>query len=201
MSDIKFLETLASYFELLPGVGKKTAKRYAYHVVEKLSLEEVEEFSKELIKTKKEVCNCSVCGMLSINNPCGICSNVLRDSSKIMVLKDTKDILSIENMEQYNGLYHSLNGLISLMNGISPDKLNIDSLIKRINSNVKEIIIATPYTIDGETTALYLTNLLKNYNVETSRISTGIPAGGDIEYIDELTLKRAIENRIKNGGK
>lgn len=197
MSDIKFLENLASYFELLPGVGKKTAKRYAYNVVEKMTKEEVEEFANELVNIKTTVKLCSCCGMLTNKEVCDFCSNPLRDHSKIMVLKDTKDILSIDSTNQFNGLYHSLGGLISPINGKGPDEININSLENRIDSSVKEIILATPFTPDGETTAIYIEQLLKKYNVEVSRIGFGLPAGGDIEYIDELTLKRAIDNRTK----
>lgn len=198
MSNLKFLDLLASSFENLPGVGKKTARRYAYYVVEKMSKEQVDEFAKVLIETKDKVCNCPVCGMLSIQNPCELCSSKLRDKSKIMVVKDTKDILAIENMGEYNGLYHSLNGLISPMDGVGPDNLTIDLLEKRLNENVEELIIATSFTPAGETTALYLEKIFSKKELIISRLGYGLPAGGDIEYVDELTLKRALANRISN---
>lgn len=198
MADLKFLNNLASSFESLPGVGKKTAKRYAYYVIEKMSDEQVDEFAKILVETKNKVKNCSVCGMLSIQEPCEICSAKLRDRSKIMVLKDTKDILAIENMGEYNGLYHALNGLISPMDGIGPNDLTIDLLEKRIDKSVEEIILATSFTPAGETTALYLEKILVKEGLIISRLGYGLPAGGDIEYVDELTLKRALSNRTIN---
>ena len=198
MADLKFLDYLASSFEKLPGVGKKTAKRYAYYVVEKMSNEQVDEFAKTLIETKNKVKNCPVCGMLSAVSPCEICSSSSRDRSKIMVLKDTKDILAVENMGEYNGLYHSLNGLISPMDGIGPDKLTIELLEKRINNSVEEVILATSFTPAGETTAIYLEKILSQDSLIISRLGYGLPAGGDIEFVDELTLKRALTSRTSN---
>ena len=198
MADLKFLDNLASLFELLPGVGKKTAKRYAYYVIEKMSDEQVDEFAKVLVETKNKVKNCSICGMLSIQEPCEICSAKLRNRSKIMVLKDTKDIIAIENMGEFNGLYHSLNGLISPMDGIGPNDLTIDLLEKRIDKSVEELILATSFTPAGETTALYLEKILAREGLIISRLGYGLPAGGDIEYVDELTLKRALSNRTFN---
>ena len=131
MADLKFLDLLAASFEKLPGVGKKTAKRYAYFVVEKMNAEEVEEFSTNLIDTKNKVKNCPVCGMLSIKEPCEICSSKLRDRSTIMVLKDTKDIIAVENMGEYNGLYHSLNGLISPMDCLDPGFVPVAVRLRR----------------------------------------------------------------------
>ena len=152
MSDFKFLDNLTSAFALLPGVGEKTATRYAYSVVEKMSDEDVDNF----VKALKEV-----------------------------------------KTGEYQGLYHCLNGLISPMDGIGPEDINIDSLEKRINDETKEIIIATSFTPSGETTAIYLEKILSRYNVTISRLGYGLPSGGDIEYVDELALKRAIENRTK----
>lgn len=198
MSNLKFLDSLASSFECLPGVGKKTARRYAYYVIEKMSYEQVDDFAKVLIETKNKVKNCNICGMLSLQEPCEICSSKLRDRSKIMVLKDTKDIIAIENMGEYNGLYHSLNGLISPMDGIGPDDLTINMLEKRLDNSVEELIIATSFTPSGETTAMYLEKILSSDNITISRLGYGLPAGGDIEYVDELTLKRALSNRTIN---
>lgn len=197
MSDIKFLDALSSSFELLPGVGKKTANRYAYNVIEKMSEEEVKQFAENLIKTKNEVKHCIVCGMLSLKETCEICNSKMRDDAKIMVLKDTKDIIAIEKMGEYNGLYHSLNGLISPLEGVGPDDINIESLENRLGEKVKEVIIATSFTPAGETTAMYLEKILAREGLCISRLGYGIPAGGDIEYIDSLTLKRALMNRTK----
>ncbi len=197
MSDVKFLESLASSFELLPGVGKKTASRYAYSVIEKMSDADVEKFAEALINTKKQVKHCICCGMLTLTDTCEICTSAYRDRTKIMVLKDTKDILAMEKMGEYNGLYHSLNGLISPMDGVGPDDINIEMLEKRIDEKVKEIILATSFTPSGETTAIYLEKILAKDNLMITRLGYGLPAGGDIEYVDELTLKRAFDNRSK----
>ena len=148
------------------------------------------EVNKQRIPVKKVSSNAT--------KPCEICSSKLRDRSTIMVLKDTKDIIAVENMGEYNGLYHSLNGLISPMDGIGPDNLTIDLLEKRLDESVKEIILATSFTPSGETTAIYLEKILSKDNLTISRLGYGLPAGGDIEYVDELTLKRALSNRTSN---
>ena len=198
MNEIKFLDNLIKQFEKLPGVGKKTAGRYAYYVVEKLSKEEIETFSKELIESKEKITYCQCCGMLTDKKICDICSSKFREKSQVMVVKDTKDVLAIEKTNQYNGLYHVLNGLISPLDGVSPDDLNIETLEERVKKEpIKEIILATSFTPSGETTALYLEKILHQDNLTISRIGYGLPAGGDIEYVDELTLKRAIDARIK----
>ena len=194
MSETKFLDNLASCFEKLPGVGKKTAQRYAYYIIEKMSLDDVKELSNELVKTKENVKHCKICGMLTDLDIYHICNNSYRNKEQIMVVRDTKDVLAVEKTAQYNGLYHVLGGLISPLDGITPDNLNIDSLEKRLD-NIKEVIIATSFTPNGETTALYLEKILKKDNLTISRIGYGLPAGGDIEYVDELTLKRAIDAR------
>lgn len=195
--EIKFLDNLAKSFEKLPGVGKKTAQRYAYYVVEKLSIEDVETFSKVLVETKQKIRYCNKCGMLTDQDTCEICSSKYRDKTQIMVVRSTKDVLAIEKTSQYNGLYHVLGGLISPLDGVGPDDLNIDSLVSRLDGT-NEIIIATSFTPSGETTALYLEKILNKEGLKISRIGYGIPAGGDIEYIDELTLKRAIDARIES---
>lgn len=200
MASINFLDALASSFSKLPGVGKKTATRYAYSVIEKLSDDEVTTFANALLDTKKSIKKCSKCGMLSISSICELCSDKTRDLSKIMILKDTKDILAVESIGEYNGLYHCLNGLISPLDGIGPDLLNIDSLEPRLSDcdNI-ELIIATPFTQSGETTALFLEKLFNKYhNVTISRLGFGLPAGGELEYVDELTLRRAISLRTIN---
>ena len=198
MSNLKFLDLLAASFENLPGVGKKTARRYAYYIVEKMNAEQVEEFAKVLIETKNNVNNCPVCGMLSLQSPCEICSSKLRDKSKIMVLKDTKDIIAIENMGEYNGMYHSLNGLISPMDGIGPEDINISSLVKRVKQlENPEIILALKSSVEGETTTLYIKKIFENKNVTISRLSYGIPIGAEIDYLDIITLDKALEDRKK----
>ncbi len=197
MADLKFLNELALCFETLPGVGKKTAQRYAYSVVEKSTDEEIENFAKVLLDTKKNVKHCQICGMLSLTETCEICSNNTRDKSKIMVVKDSKDIIAVEKTNQYEGYYHSLNGLISLMDGVGPSDIRIKELEDRLNEDVKEVILALPFTPYGETTSLYLEKILNREGLEITRLGYGLPAGGDIEFADELTLKRAIDNRGK----
>ena len=197
MSDLKFLDDLSLSFEALPNVGKKTARRYAYSVIENMSDEEVEKLASSLLETKKNVKRCNVCGMLTTYDTCEICANKTRDAKKIMVLKDTKDIIAVEKLGEYNGYYHSLNGLISLMDGIGPDDINIASLESRLKDKECEVILAMPFTPSGETTAMYLEKILASDKINISRLGYGLSAGSDIEYIDELTLKRAIETRHK----
>ncbi|MBQ8293005.1 MAG: recombination protein RecR [Bacilli bacterium] len=198
MNELKFLEPLIASFEKLPGVGQKTATRYAFQVVEKLSEEDIAEFAKVLIETKENIKHCSVCNMLTTSEVCDICDNEKREKDKILVVKDTKDVISLEKTRQYNGLYHVLGGLISPIDGIGPDDLNIKDLEVRCKDlSVKEVILATSLTPQGETTALYLEKILKRDDLEISRIGYGIPAGGDIEYADELTLRKALSSRIK----
>ncbi len=198
MNALKFLDPLIECFEKLPGVGQKTATRYAFQVVEKLTDEDVVEFTKVLLSTKKNIKHCSICNILTTEEVCDICQNELREKDKILVVKDTKDVISLEKTQQYNGLYHVLGGLISPMDGIGPDDLFIKELEERCkNLDVKEVILATSLTPQGETTALYLEKILKREGLEISRIGYGIPAGGDIEYADELTLRKALSSRIK----
>lgn len=195
MDDFKFLENLSACFEKLPSVGKKTASRYAFHVIENMSNDEVERFARVLQETKKQVKKCKICGMYTLEDTCEICSNVYRNQEQIMVVKDAKDALAIEKTGQYNGMYHILGGLISPLDGIGPTQLNIDQLEQRINDKTKEIILATSFTMNGETTALYLEKILARNGLTISRIGYGLPAGGDLEYVDALTLKYALEGR------
>ena len=197
MDEFKFLENLSSCFEKLPSVGKKTASRYAFSVIEKMSEEEVERFARTLIETKKQIKKCKHCGMFTLNDICEICSDDYRNSDQIMVVKDVRDVIAIEKTKQYNGLYHVLGGLISPLDGVGPEQLNIESLESRISSGTKEIIISTSFTMAGETTALYLEKILSREGLTISRIGYGIPAGGDIEYVDSMTLKYALEGRKK----
>lgn len=197
MDEFKFLENLSSCFEKLPSVGKKTASRYAFSVIEKMSEEEVERFARTLIETKKQIKKCKHCGMFTLNDICEICSDDYRNSDQIMVVKDVRDVIAIEKTKQYNGLYHVLGGLISPLEGVGPEQLNIESLESRITSDTKEIIISTSFTMTGETTALYLEKILSREGLTISRIGYGIPAGGDIEYVDSMTLKYALEGRKK----
>lgn len=197
MSDFKFLENLTTCFEKLPTVGKKTASRYAFSVIEKMSEEDVERFARVLVETKKQVKKCKCCGMFTLNETCEICENAYRNHEQIMVVKDAKDVIAIEKTGQYNGVYHILGGLIDPINGIGPEQLNISTLESRITDKVKEVIISTSFTLTGETTALYLEKILEKEGLIISRIGYGLPAGGDIEYVDSLTLKYALDGRKK----
>lgn len=197
MNEPVFLEALINYFEKLPGVGKKTASRYAYYIVEKLSSDEVSEFAQTLIEVKESVKHCSKCGMLTNKEECDICTSAYRDKTQIMIVKDTKDVIAIEKTNQYNGLYHVLGGLIAPLEGIGPDDLNVSDLEKRLEPNISEIIIATPFTPQGEMTALFIEKIYQNKVQKITRIGYGLPAGGDIEYVDELTLKRALDSRTE----
>ena len=199
MEDLKFLENLSEVFKKLPGVGAKTAMRYAYYVVEHYTKEDIDKVCDVLNETITKVHKCPLCGMLTTNDICEICANPLRDKTQILVVKDPKDLLSIEKTNQYNGLYHVLGGLISAFEGLTPDKLNLETLEKRVkDGEVKEVIVATSLTPQGDITSLYIEKLLEKYPVSVSRIGFGLPAGSDLEYADELTIKRAIDYRIKS---
>lgn len=198
MNELKFLDELTDLFKKLPGVGAKTALRYAYFVVEKYNKEDIEKACDVLKNTIDKVHKCPVCGMLTTLDKCEICNDYLRDNDKVLVVKDPKDLLSIEKTNQYNGKYHVLGGLISAFEGITPDKLNIESLEKRVKEeDIKEVIIATSLTPQGDVTSLYIEKILEKYDVSISRIGYGLPAGSDLEYADELTIKRALEYRIR----
>lgn len=194
MKELKALSNLANCFEKLSGVGKKTASRYAFNIVEKFTQAQVEEFAQALIDCKHKIKHCLNCGMLTDKDFCEICSDEERDSTVVIVVRDTKDIYAIEKTNRFRGSYHVLNGLISPLDGIGPDDINISSLEKRIKTQkIKELIIATSFTPNGETTALYLSRIFKDEGLTISRIGYGLPAGGDIEYVDELTLLKALE--------
>lgn len=188
------LSKLIEEFAKLPGVGRKTAQRFAFHVLD-MDETEVEEFSKTLIEAKKLTKFCEVCGNLSEDKLCNICSNTKRDKSVICVVENVKDIIAMERSKEYNGVYHVLHGTIAPLSGIGPEDLNIKSLITRLSADVKEVIIATNATIEGEATAMYLARLIKPMNIKVTRIASGIPIGGDIEYTDVVTLQRALDGR------
>ncbi len=192
----KVLEDLVQEFTKLPGVGRKTAERYALHIINNFSVESSEDFSNAIIDIKQKIHNCRNCGLLTDLDVCDICSNQERDRSLLMIVETSKDVFSIEKSGQYKGYYHVLNGSISPMNGIGPDDINLSSLWPRItDDDIKEIIIATSSTQEGETTALYINRILKDVDVEVTRIGYGVPVGLNLEYADDLTLSKAIENR------
>ncbi len=189
------ISRLIDSFMKLPGIGPKTASRLAFFV---LTMEEdsVLTFAKSLVDAKRELTYCSTCGHITDVDPCHICQDPRRDRSMICVVQDTKDVIAMEKMRDYNGLYHVLQGAISPMDGIGPEDINIPALIQRLhNDEVQELILATNPTIEGEATAMYISRLVKPSGIKTTRIAHGLPVGGDLEYADEVTLSKALEGR------
>jgi len=188
---------LIDSFTKLPGIGIKTATRLAFYTIG-MSDEDVNEFAKNLLSAKRELTYCSVCGNLTDDDPCSICTDKTRKRSVILVVEDSKDVSAMEKIQEYHGLYHVLHGLISPMNGVGPDDINLKSLITRLMDNeVSEVIIATNATADGEATAMYISRVLKPAGIKVTRLARGLAVGSDIEYADEVTLLRAIENRTE----
>jgi recombination protein RecR len=188
------LAHLIEQLQRLPGVGPKTAQRLAMYILKRPE-EEVEVLAKALITAKQQVGYCSVCFHLSADPVCEICSNPSRDESVICVVSDSKDLIALEKTREYRGKYHVLGGLISPMDGIGPDQLNIQNLVRRVSSGKPtEVIMAISPSVEGETTTLYVGGLLKPFT-KVTRIAFGIPMGGDLEYADEVTLAKAIEGR------
>lgn len=188
---------LIDSFSKLPGIGTKTATRLAFYTIG-MSDEDVNEFAKNLLAAKRELTYCSVCGNLTDDDPCLICTDKTRDQSVILVVEDSKDVSAMEKIQEYNGLYHVLHGLISPMNGIIPDDINLKSLITRLmDGQVTEVIVATNATADGEATSMYISRVLKPAGIKVTRLARGLAVGSDIEYADEVTLLRAIENRTE----
>ena len=186
----KLIEELAK----LPGIGRKSAQRLAFHILEMKS-SDVIELARAIVNAKKYTKHCQRCGNLTEGELCGICSSLKRDSSTICVVEDARDISAMERTKEYKGVYHVLHGTISPLDGIGPDDINIKSLISRLNTDIKEVILATNPTIEGEATAVYISRLIKPMGIKVTRIAHGIPVGGDIEYADEVTLMRAMEGR------
>lgn len=188
---------LIDSFSKLPGIGIKTATRLAFYTLS-MSDEDVNEFAKNLLSAKRELMYCSVCGNLTDDDPCAICQDDSRDKSVILVVEESKDVSAMEKIQEYRGLYHVLHGLISPMNGVGPDDINLKTLIGRLmDSQVEEIIIATNATADGEATAMYMSRIIKPAGIKLTRLARGLAVGSDIEYADELTLLKAIENRTE----
>ncbi len=188
------LQQLIEEFTRFPGIGKKTAQRLAFHVL-RTSREDAVALAKAIINTKDKIHHCSVCYNISEEDPCDVCSDAKRDRSVICVVEDAMDVIAIEKTSEYRGLYHVLGGILSPLDGIGPNDLNIDALINRLDE-VEEVILATNPSMEGETTAHYLTKLLKPKGIKVSRLARGLPVGSDVEYIDEATLSRALEGRV-----
>lgn len=189
-------EELVECFKLLPGIGNKGAERMVYHVLE-MDQEQVQRFSQALIDFKKNIKYCQRCGHICEDDLCDICQDTARDQSTICVVESPKDVFAMEKLKEYHGLYHVLHGTMSIMDGKTIEDLNIQSLFERLNENIKEVIIATNPTRNGETTALFLAKLLAKENIPASRIANGLPIGGNLDYADELTLLKSLEGRKK----
>ncbi|MGN0632303.1 MAG: recombination mediator RecR [Oscillospiraceae bacterium] len=185
---------LAEQFAKLPGIGMKSAERLAYHVMS-MSEHDVEELAEAILTAHKTVHTCKVCQNLTENTLCPICDDDRRDRSTICVVETPKDISAFERTREYKGVYHVLHGLISPIDNVTPDKLKIKELLARIDDSVSEVIMATNPTVEGEATAMYISKLLKPLGVKVTRLAFGLPVGGILEYADEITLYKALENR------
>jgi recombination protein RecR len=192
---IESLQVLAEQFARLQGVGRKSAMRMAFSVLE-LDDEAAETFAGAIIDAKKKIHKCPVCGNLTEKDVCYVCSDLSRDTSVICVVEDVKALMSIEKVREYKGVYHVLHGAISPVNGITPDKIGIKELLERVGTgDVSEVIVATNPTQDGEVTAMYISKYLKPLGIKVTRLAYGIPVGSELEYADEVTLGRAIAGR------
>ena len=189
------LKNLIESFKILPGIGEKTAERLAFFLINE-DEEKTSFFAESILQAKKNIRKCNVCNGLTDNDICDICSDDLRNKQVLCVVEDPKSIFLFEKIGTYNGDYHVLDGLISPLDGVDPDDIGIEKLVKRIqNSNYKEVIIAVKPSIEGETTALYIKKIIEGMNIKVTRIASGIPIGTDIEYIDSMTLERALIDR------
>lgn len=188
------LVVLAEQFAKLPGIGMKSAERLAYHVMQ-MPKEQVEEFSRALLNARTTVHTCRICQNLTDGELCPICADERRDRSTICVVETPKDITAFERTREYKGVYHVLHGLISPIDNITPDRIRIKELVERLGGDVREVIMATNPTVEGEATAMYIAKLLKPFGVKVTRLAFGLPIGGILEYADEITLYKALENR------
>ena len=189
------LAKLIEHFERIPGIGRKTAQRMAYYVLN-LPKAQAEQFSQAILDAHEKIHPCKVCQNLTDGELCQICANPSRDHSLICVVEDPRDVVAFERTRDYGGTYHVLHGVISPMDGVGPEQLRIKELLGRIGTQeVKEVIMATNPTVEGEATAMYITRLLKPMGVRVTRLAYGIPVGGSLEYADEVTLSRALEGR------
>ena len=193
--DVAPLEELIEQFERLPGIGHKSAQKLAFYVLN-MPEDKLKKFADTLLDSHKLIHRCSVCCDLTDREICSVCSDTKRDPSLICVVENPKDVTAIERTHEYRGTYHVLHGAISPMNGIGPDNITIKELLKRLgDENIREIIMATNPTVEGEATAMYISRLIKPFNIKVSRLAYGVPVGADLEYADEVTLAKAIEGR------
>lgn len=189
------IEVLIEQFARLPGIGRKSAERLAFHVLDGMSSDEVRTMAKAIVEAKESIHFCPICQNLTDEETCSICSSAKRDNSVICVVETPKDVAAIESTNEFSGLYHVLHGALSPIDNIGPDDIKIQELILRLNKDVKEIIMATNPTVNGTATAVYIQKLLKPFGVKVTRIAHGIPVGSGLEYTDEATLTKALEGR------
>jgi recombination protein RecR len=195
MDYIAPLQNLIDSFRRLPGIGGKTAVRLAFSVLS-MSDETASEFAQSIISAKKDIHECKKCGNISLDELCPICQNPERDNGIICVVEDSKAILSFERIREYKGSYHVLGGALSPINGIGPEQLRIRELLSRVNEeDIREVVVATNPSVEGEATAMYIAKLLSPFDIKVSRLAYGVPVGADLEYADEVTLNRALEGR------
>ena len=189
------LTKLTECFARLPGIGRKSAQRLAFHIL-RMPEEEAKAFANAILEAREKIGYCEICKHITATPRCAICSDETRDKSTVCVVEDPRDVIAIERTKEYHGLYHVLGGLISPMDGVGPENLFIKELLARMtDGSVKEVIMATNPTVEGEATAMYLSRLIKPMDIKVSRLAYGIPVGGNLEYADEVTLYRAIEGR------
>ena len=189
------IESLIEKFEQLPGIGRKSAERIAFYILDNMSGEDAAAMAQSIQEAKQKIKFCPVCQNLTDTAPCAICASEKRDRSVICVVENPKDVMAIEKTKEYHGLYHVLHGALSPMDGVGPEDLKIQELLLRLDGSVQEVIMATNPTVSGTATAVYLSKLLQPLGVRTTRIAHGIPVGGDLEYADEITLIKALEGR------
>ena len=189
------IEKLIEGFERLPSIGHKTAIRLAFHCLNATE-QEINEFVSSILNARKNLKHCSTCFNISDTDPCPICANIKRDKGIICVVEEVRDVIAMEKTHEFKGLYHILHGSISPINGIGPEDIKIKELLNRLQDNtVREIIIATNPRVEGEATGIYLSKLIKPLGIKVTRIASGVPVGGDLEYTDEITLTKALEGR------
>ena len=195
MEYTKPLAQLIEFFQKFPGIGPKSAQRMAFHLL-KMPMHEVERFSQVMVSAKENIHYCNICFNMSASNPCEICSDSKRDKSVICVVAETKDLIAIEKTRENKGVYHVLQGTLSPLDGIGVEDIRIKELLTRAaDENIQEVILALSPSVEGEATSMYITKLLKPFNIKISRIAFGLPIGSDLEYADEITLAKAIEGR------
>ena len=193
--DVAALEKLIEQFQKIPSIGRKTAQRMAFHVLD-LTDEQAQEFADAIIDAHTKIHHCSLCHNLTENELCPICESANRDHTTVCVVEEPRDVLAMERMREFSGVYHVLHGVISPMNGIGPEQLTIKSLVERAaEGQITEVIMATNPTIEGDTTAMDISKLIKPFGVKVTRLAYGIPVGADIEYADDVTLMRALSGR------